>query len=266
VSTPALNLATRPFRNERLPALLIALGFTVAGAVTIKHALAVRELMPGRTSGLAREVAALEAEQARLRDEAGRLRSPRPEPGTVAQWNLLKELVDRRAFSWSGLFAVLEEALPPGVRLVSITPKVEKGVRTLDLTAVARSNEDALELIRVLEDRPEFEDVLPRSRSGEAENEFRYSMIYHPRPLPLATPPPASPSAGPTADASAAPAATAPSAAPSAAPLPEPAAAGPPPPPRPAAAARPTPAPEELGGPARARRRPVPARPPERLE
>jgi Tfp pilus assembly protein PilN len=258
VSTPALNLATRPFRNERLPGLLLLLGFTLAGALTVKHALAVRELLPGRTSGLAREVAALEAEQTQLRSEAARLRRPPPEPGTVAQWGLLRELVDRRAFSWSGLFSVLEEVLPPGVRLVSIAPKIEKGVRVLDLTAVARSNEDALELIRVLEDRPEFEDVLPRTRTGESENEFRYTMIYHPRPLALATPPPST--GTPTADGAAA------SPTPPSTSVP-PTGESPRATPEPARASSPTLAPEELGGPVRGRRpRPAAPRSPERLQ
>lgn len=212
---PPLNLASRPFRNERLPALLLVLGFTVAGAITVKHVLAIHRLLPGRTSGLAREVASLEGEGARLREQAGRLRAPRPEHAAVAQWAMLKELVDRRTFSWSGLFAVLEQVLPAGVRLVSISPTVKDGQMTLELTAVARSNEDALELIRVLEERPEFEDVLPRARtSNEAETEFRYTMRYTstappppaavaalgPAPAGVAQPSPASPASPPPSE------------------------------------------------------------------
>jgi hypothetical protein len=214
MSMPPLNLASRPFRNERLPALLLALGFTVAGAVTIKHAVAIRGLMPGRTSGLARQVTELEDERARLRSEAGLLRAPRPEPSAVAQWTMLKELVDRRTFSWSTLFAVLEDTLPKGVRLVSIIPVVSKGERTLELTAVARTNEDLLELIRVLEDRPEFDGVLPRNRAVGAQDEqnFRLTMRYVPPTGPVAmaaanaTASPA-PSASPSPEAAASPAA-----------------------------------------------------------
>jgi hypothetical protein len=185
MSMPPLNLASRPFRNERLPALLLALGFTAAGAITIKHVMAVRALMPGRTSALARQVKELEDERERLREGSSHLRAPRPEPAAVAQWGLLKELVDRRTFSWSGLFAVLEETLPKGVRLVSISPRIDRGERRLDLAAVARTNEDVLELIRVLEDRPEFDDVLPRNRAGEqSELTFRLTMKYTPPPEP----------------------------------------------------------------------------------
>lgn len=234
MSVSTLNLATRPFRNERLPALLLALGFTVAGAITIKQAVAIRALMPGRTSGLARQVLELEEERSRLRAESGRLRAPQPAPTAVAQWALLKELVDRRTFSWSGLFAVLEETLPKGVRVLSIAPGTEKGQMRLELSAVARTNEDALELIRALEDRPEFDDVVPRARTGELDGQlgFRISMRYTPqdRPAvaataggPAATPapseaPPATPS---PATAAATPAPSRPPArAPSPAPLP----------------------------------------------
>jgi len=203
MSMAPLNLASRPFRNERLPALLLALCFTVAGAITVKQLMAIRSLMPGRTSGLARQVKELEDERARLRSESGQLRAPRPEQSTVAQWTLLKELVDRRTFSWSGLFAVLEETLPKGVRLMSISPGIKKGEMWLDLLAVARSNEDVLELIRVLEDRPEFDDVLPRNRTGEDELTFRLTMRYTPPAQP-----PAVAAANPASAPSPSPAAT----------------------------------------------------------
>jgi Tfp pilus assembly protein PilN len=220
MSMPPLNLASRPFRNERLPALLLALGFTAAGAITIKHAVAIRSLLPGRTSGLARQVAELENERERLRTEASHLRAPRPEPAALAQWTLLRDLVDKRTFSWSGLFALLEETLPRGVRLVSISPSFKKGEHVVEIAGVARTNEDVLELIRVLEDRPEFDGVLPLSRNTAPDQvllEFRLAMNYAPPALPpvmatanAATAPAlvVSPPAGPAPEPSAPPSAS----------------------------------------------------------
>jgi len=66
----------------------------------------------------------------------------------VAQWTLLKELVDRRTFSWTSLFSVLEQTLPPSVRLLTITPRLDKGVLRLELTAATRSYEAGYELMR----------------------------------------------------------------------------------------------------------------------
>jgi Tfp pilus assembly protein PilN len=176
-----LNLASQPFRNETLPAVLLVLGAVVLAAVTAQHGLTIRRVLPDRTSAVHREAAALEAEAARLREESRALRVTRPDPAVLAQWTLLKDLVDQRAFSWTGLFSDLEEALPPGVRLISISPEVEKGVMRLDLLAVARSYEQGIELIRILEDRPEFEDVLPVTRDAEVEARFRYEMRYVPQ-------------------------------------------------------------------------------------
>ena len=188
-----LNLATQPFRNETLPTVLIALGAVLLAGITVQHALTIRRLLPGRTSAAHQELEALEQEASRLREESRQLRVARPEPGVIAQWAQLKELVDQRAFSWTGLFGVLEQALPPGVRLITIAPKVEKGVVMLEFTAAARSYEQGLELIQALEDRPEFTDVIPLSRDTGDESPFRYQMRY----LPVAAPSPgASPAAG----------------------------------------------------------------------
>ena len=180
-----LNLASRPFRNETLPAM----GFAVAGVVllglTVEHALLIERLLPARTSALHQEVAALEAEATRLRSEAAGLRAPRPEPSAVTEWALLKNLVDRRAFRWTELFSRLEEVLPEGVRLVSITPEVKEGQVRLDVDAVVRSAEDGLELVQILQGRDEFADVYPLRVGKTADGgEFRYTMRYRAAPAP----------------------------------------------------------------------------------
>ena len=216
MSIRQLNLATRPFRNERLPSLLIALGFVLVGAVTLKHAVVAHRLLPSRTSGLARQVQDLEDERGRLADEASRLRGPRAEPAAVAQWAALTALVDRRAFSWSRLFGVLEDVLPPGVRLTAIQPKIERDRSiVVDLTMLTRTNEDALLMIRTLQERPEFENVLPESRdTHEAVETFHVSMNYRPDRAPSPSPSPSpepstspAPSPSPSAAGSPAPSA-----------------------------------------------------------
>jgi Tfp pilus assembly protein PilN len=176
-----LNLASRPFRNERLPALALGLAAVAFLALTVQHVLLIRRLLPRQTSALGQEVAALGAERQRLRSEAASLRVPRPEPAVLSQWTIVRGLVDRRAFSWTELFASLEQALPPGVRLVSITPDVKPGYVRLELVAVARNAEEGLGLVRALEERPEFRDVYPLSADQSAEGgQFSYSLKYIP--------------------------------------------------------------------------------------
>ena len=183
------NLARLPFRNERLPNLLFALAAVALVALTVRHAFLVRALLPGRTSALHEEVTRLEAEAVRLRAEQASLRSVAPEPKALARWLVVKELVDRRAFSWTNLFARLEERLPEGARLVSITPNVHRGEIGLDVLAVVRSPEVGWQFIRLLEEGGDFADVFPLSEGQGGD--FHYTMRYRPRSAPAAADAPA---------------------------------------------------------------------------
>jgi len=192
--TPA-NLALRPFRNERLPNLLFALASVALLAVTVRHAFLVRALLPGRTSALHGEVTRLEGEATRLRAEQASLRGVAPDPKALARWMVVKDLVDRRAFSWTTLFARLEERLPDGARLVSIAPNVHRGEIVLDVQAVVRSPEVGWQFIRALEEGGDFDDVFPLSE-GQA-GEFHYTMRYRPRAVPAVAEAAPAPSAAP---------------------------------------------------------------------
>jgi len=183
-----LNLAERPFRNERLAATGFAAASVLLVGLTVWHGIVIHDLLPARTSERHRELAALEAELARLTEESRTLKTETPPKDTLAQWNLVKELVDRRAFSWTGLFARLEELLPMGVRLTSISPSVKKGQVELTVDANVRSREAGWEFVRILEQGGDFYDVYPRSESGNA---FSYGIRYRPRRTAEVVGPPA---------------------------------------------------------------------------
>lgn len=176
-----LNLATRPFRNETLPALLFGLVALLLLLLTVQHAVTLVGLRPGFATPQQREVAALEAETARLRSEQAAFRAPEPDAKTLPQWALIKNLVDLRALRWTELLAVLEETLPPGIRVVNLAPRVEAGRVRLEMTVMARSAKDGLDLLPILEQRPEFEGVYPVSVSTRDDgSEYRYAMVYRP--------------------------------------------------------------------------------------
>ena len=94
-----LNLASRPFRNERLPTVLLAVGCVALLGLGVRHALAARDLLPERTAGVDGELVALEEEVARLRSEAARLRTRSASTEALREWAVVRDLVDRRAFS-----------------------------------------------------------------------------------------------------------------------------------------------------------------------
>lgn len=177
-----LNLASRPFRNEKLPALLLGLGTVALLALTVQHARVIGSLLPARTSSRHQQVAALDKELAELREQATKWRRAKPADPTTKDWAMFKNLVDRRAFSWTDLFADLEGVLPPGVKLLSIAPGVEGGEVKLDLEAVARRGEDALAFAGLLQKRPEFIDatILGIGDDGEGGATVSYETRYLP--------------------------------------------------------------------------------------
>jgi Tfp pilus assembly protein PilN len=190
-----LNLASRPFRNERLPNLLsvAALGATLV--VSAWHLSVARDVLPDRTSDLVQKLTDLEGESGRLRTEDASLRALRPEKVALAEWKRVKDLVDQRVFSWSGLFAVLEETLPDGVRLRSLEPSVKDGEVTLAMTANARTHEEMMQMLSALEDRAEFAGVDPTDRNtlddGSIDFQCRIKRyVARATPAKAAVPPP----------------------------------------------------------------------------
>jgi Tfp pilus assembly protein PilN len=178
-----LNLASQRFGNERLPVLGFSLLCAALLAITVQHALAIRQLLPSRSSALHKEVTSLQEEAARLRKESAELRAgPRPEKARIEEWQLVKDLVDRRVFRWTQLFACLADSLPDAVRLTSVTPNVSSGTVSLEVEAVVKSMDAGLAFIQQLEQRPEFHDVYPEGVGSPrpGEEEFHYVMLYLP--------------------------------------------------------------------------------------
>jgi len=163
------NLATRPFYNERLVrgALIVALAAAVAWAavtVTTLVSLSQQSAMLServRDEGLRAAGARTEAEVVRRGLNAADLRAV---SGAASEANAL---IERRTFSWTGLFNQLETTLPADVRLVEVQPQTDDAGRLiLSLTVVSRTIEDLDEFIRGLETTGAFTGVV--SRSDEA--------------------------------------------------------------------------------------------------
>jgi Tfp pilus assembly protein PilN len=184
-----VNLARQPFRNERVPTLVLAGACLALAVVTVRHALVARDLAPGRSRDVESEVVAIEKEIGALRAESAELRQIAAPPEALKEWVAVKGLVDRRMFSWTGLFSALEQALPPGVKLVSISPGGEGGQTELALTAVGRSDEDALALMAALQQHEAFDKAfLSNWKEGREGFDIACSVRYTPKARPGASP------------------------------------------------------------------------------
>lgn len=164
------NLATRPFQDDRI---LRAVGVAVAVVLVIATAYnAVSVIRLSLTqSRLGAHAAETEREANRLRSEAAGVRTridPKEVASVAGAAREANALIDQRTFSWTDLFADLEETLPADVRIRAVQPRIDKGEFRVVISAVARRVEDLETFIENLERTGTFAGVSPlEETSGE---------------------------------------------------------------------------------------------------
>lgn len=170
-----LNLSTVPLESYRQFALGAALVGTV-GLVALGglswHAYSVWRA--DRT--LRADITQLEKRMDQLRRDRRDLEIyfNQPEIHKVRDRSaFLNGLIEQRSFPWTKIFMDLERTLPEGVRVVSISPKMNEGRVELKLVVGATSDESKLKFLRALEESKEFSRVQLQatrpSRPGEAD-------------------------------------------------------------------------------------------------
>jgi hypothetical protein len=157
------NLSTRPFYNERLVSLVIATVAAIAILLTAFNAVQLLELSRRRTDATARIAADRAAAAAVVTATAALDR--RAAQGTLtelaAATREANRLIDERTFSWTALFALLEETMPMDVRLVSVTPQVGSQHLQVSLRIIARQLDDVDTFMDALQTTGAFYDVAP---------------------------------------------------------------------------------------------------------
>ena len=169
-----MNLATRPFYNERAVHLVLAaLGLAIVAILALE---VVRFVALSRAHGeltLAAETA--EDEAAAVSTRTARLEREMP-PDAAATVAVAAEevnrLIEQRLFSWTAFFNVIEQTLPAGVMLTAVRPDADEAGTSVDLAVIGRTVADIEEFIRRLEETGVFADVL--ARQGELNEEGMY--------------------------------------------------------------------------------------------
>jgi type IV pilus assembly protein PilN len=158
-----LNLSTRPFRAHRISNLLMAcvLIFMVVLSVWQVYGFS-------RFSSMARDIrdteqnARIEADV--LGREAAELESLLDRPEATAKLNeigFINNLIARRSFSWTRMFATLEDLVPDAVHLLNLRPDISSdGTIVLLLNVRGRSVNDISRFIEALEQSSVFEKVI----------------------------------------------------------------------------------------------------------
>jgi len=177
-----INLATEPFRRDRpmligsagvailLCALLI---FQVVTIVSGHRQAADIRIAIDRESAQLRSIAAQQAKlNATLR---------KPENAEVLERSLfLNSLIDRKAISWTKIFADLEKVMPYNVRLVSVRlPAVDSNNQVLlDMVVGAKDVGPILDLLKHLEGSSQFGPYSVQTSTPPSQTDpfFRYHV------------------------------------------------------------------------------------------
>jgi hypothetical protein len=177
-----INLASEPFRRDR-PVLVgsvvlaIVLGFLLIYQVTAiiseRHQAADIRVAIDQQNARLRSIAAQQAKlNATLR---------RPENAEVLERSLfLNTLIERKAISWTKIFADLEKVMPYNVRLVSVRlPEVDVNNQVLlDMVVGAKDVPPILELLKRLEGSPQFGPTSVQSSAPPSQTDpfYRYHV------------------------------------------------------------------------------------------
>jgi hypothetical protein len=157
-----LNLATSPQPNNR-PFLAYSVLLGTLGVI----ALAILSVASYHAWRANRDLHAqishwsdlIEADQAQQRSLATEFRSPADQQ-VLGRSAFLNSLIDERSFPWTKVFMDLENTLPPGVRVVSIEPKLVNGRAEVTLEIGALNDEGKVAFLQAIEKSKAFSGLV----------------------------------------------------------------------------------------------------------
>ena len=157
------NLSTRPFYNERLVAVLIVLGLLIGLGLTAFNVTAIYRLSAERTRQRS-DQALVEADAAKTRASATALQSSLDRSNILllaSETNEANTLIEERTFSWTAFFGLVEKTLPLDARLISVAPRVERGVFMIVMQVNMKRPDDLEAFMDSLTGTGAFYDLLP---------------------------------------------------------------------------------------------------------
>lgn len=156
-----LNLSTKPQQNRRpFIAAAVLIGVIAVLALVVLSRAAYLSWNANRDvraeiSTFDQQIRGTSAQQAEL---AAYFRSPRARD-VLDRANFLNSLIDERSFPWTDIFQSLEQTLPDGVRVVSISPKLVNGRAELKLIVGAVNDQQKVRFLKAMETSKYFSNL-----------------------------------------------------------------------------------------------------------
>jgi Tfp pilus assembly protein PilN len=162
------NLATAPLENNRrfvTGSSVLAIIALAAMALLALHAVRARQAnseMRMAIDNLREQVRIAQRQQESLRNA---FKSPQAVEA-LKRSEFLNGLIEARTFPWTKMFADLEQILPEGVRVKSISPKMDSdGNVSVVLSVGAVNDEQELKFLNAIDSSPVFSEVQVKEES-----------------------------------------------------------------------------------------------------
>ena len=176
-----LNLASTPFRNRTLP-WTVAVVVSAVSLVALVYFFSESSKARAEADVAEQQVVRLRAEKVGLEEKARQITQEIPEEER-ATLRAAHEIVDRKTFSWSQLFADLEQSLPSSVRVsrINVRDVTQRGGQTraeLDMAVVGRTPTDVTGMIAEMGRAGTFSAVplTENQRSGKGESGYEWTL------------------------------------------------------------------------------------------
>ena len=183
-----LNLASKPFSNRSLPWAVTTVVVFLSLICLVFIVRATRQAQ-AQAAAVQNDINNLGLQDQSLRQQAQAVKNSLTSD-QLQSLNAAHTLVDRKQFSWSRLFADLEQALPGSVRVKRIavrgvTTRGDETTAELELTVVAKAPATVTEMIAEMDRAGIFHaelqsQNLQRGR-GETGAEYELFVVYRPR-------------------------------------------------------------------------------------
>lgn len=187
-----INLATQPYEDSRRFWMKWGAGLAAAAIVTLGLVIAAFSAWNAARQDR-KQMADMRQQIARCEEERAKAEAvlSRPENRAMRdQSQFLNELISRKAFSWTQVFADLERIMPPQLHVTSIQPEFSKDNQLqIKMNVAGQSADRTLELVRRMENSRQFHDAQIKEQNynqGTTSGDAVQSQIvatYLPQPV-----------------------------------------------------------------------------------
>jgi hypothetical protein len=181
-----LNLSTTPQENHR-PFLAGAIVIGTIGflaLLVLSHA-AYTSWQSNRDlrTDISRWQREIQANRLKQQDLEQYFRAPGARE-VIDRSAFLNSLIDERSFPWTRIFMDLEKTLPPGVRVVSISPHLVNGRAEVGLQVGVMSDESEIQFLEAIEKSPVFsrievDQVRPVAQAGVPDKILLNLVVWY---------------------------------------------------------------------------------------